>query len=210
VAVDWLIVGLGNPGKDYSTTRHNAGFRAVSSLARELGVDFDHKRAKAEIATANVDGKSVILAKPQTWMNLSGESVQPLAHWFKVSPQQILVVYDEMDLPLGVIRIRENGSAGGHNGMKSVIQHLGTDRIPRLRIGVDRAAKSRETWGGVPGSRGGSGRERDDTIGHVLGRFSPDEEKVFVDAVLPKARQAIRSVIASGVVAAMNLHNGVV
>lgn len=206
--VDWLIAGLGNPGKEYALTRHNAGFRAVAALARRHGVDFGRRQAKAEIADLDLAGKRILLVRPQTFMNLSGEAVGELVRWHKLSPAQVLVVFDDMDLPFGTLRLRASGSAGGQNGMKSIIRHLGTDQVARLRIGVDRAPASLEGWGGVPGSRGGSAREREETIGHVLKRFGPAEEERFIVEVLPRACDAIEAVIQDGVVAAMNRFNG--
>lgn len=206
--VDWIVAGLGNPGKRYADSRHNAGFRAVDAFADRHGARFDRKHSRAEIATVDVGGVRVLLAKPQTWMNDSGVSVGELARWHKVTPDRILVVYDEMDLPLGALRIRADGSAGGHNGMKSVIQHLGTNRVPRMRIGVDRAAVSRAQWGGVDGSRGGSARERDDTLAHVLGPFSAADERTFREIILPGVAEAITTLVTEGVIKAMDRHNG--
>ncbi len=205
--VDWLIAGLGNPGREYALTRHNAGFRAVAALARRHQVDFSRRQARAEIADLELAGRRVLLVRPQTFMNLSGESVGELVRWYRLVPQQVLVVFDDMDLPLGTIRLRASGSAGGQNGMKSVIQHLGTDQVPRLRIGVDRAPASLEGRGGVPGSRGGTAREREATISHVLRRFSPPEEARFTAEVLPRACDAMEAVVRDGLVAAMNRFN---
>ncbi|MFL5732714.1 MAG: aminoacyl-tRNA hydrolase [Chloroflexia bacterium] len=185
----WLIVGLGNPGPRFAGTRHNAGFMAVDELARLHGLRFSGKQANAEIARGTIRGVPVILAKPRTFMNLSGQAVGTLARYYKVPPERILVVYDDIALPLGTIRIRGKGSAGGHNGITSVIQHVGTQNFPRLRIGVDRPVQ-------VQASQ----------IDWVLSRFNSEERKVVEDA-LERAAEAIESVLTDGIERAMNTYN---
>src|SRR5438105_2121609 len=185
----WLIVGLGNPGKRYAGTRHNAGFLAVDELARRHGLRFAGKQANAEIARGNINGVGVVLAKPLTYMNNSGLAVGALARFYKVPHEQVLVAYDDIALPLGKIRIRGKGSAGGHNGLTSVIQHLGTQNFPRVRIGVDRpvvADYSQIDW--------------------VLGHFSKEERKVM-DEAIPRAAEAIEAVLRDGIDRAMNVYN---
>ena len=135
-SVSWLIVFLGNPGPKYECTRHNAGFMAGDALAKKLGVSINRARFKALTASADINGEKVLLMKPQTFMNLSGDAVGEAAHFYKVAPEHVIVVSDEVSLPLGKLRVRMKGSAGGHNGLKSIISALGSDAFPRVRIGV--------------------------------------------------------------------------
>ena len=135
-SVSWLIVFLGNPGPKYACTRHNAGFMAGDALAKKLGVSINRLRFKALTAAAEINGEKVLLMKPQTFMNLSGEAVGQAARFYKIPPERVLVVSDEISLPLGKLRVRPKGSAGGHNGLKSIIASLGSDAFPRIRIGV--------------------------------------------------------------------------
>jgi len=185
-----LLVGLGNPGGQYETTRHNVGWMALDRLAAEHRLAFKtDRRFRADVAEMPLpeSGERVILAKPLTYMNLSGESVGALARFYKVPPEDVLAVYDEMALPLGQIRVRPGGSAAGHNGVKSLIAHLGTQDFPRVRIGV--------------GAPGGS------AIGHVLGAFRKEEWPAVHDAVT-LALAAALAVFRDGVEAAMNRYNG--
>jgi len=135
-SVSWLVVFLGNPGPKYECTRHNAGFMAGDALAKKLGVSINKLRFKALTAPAEINGEKVLLMKPQTFMNLSGEAVGEAARFYKVPPEHVIVVSDEISLPLGKLRVRPKGSAGGHNGLKSIIAHLGSDAFPRVRLGV--------------------------------------------------------------------------
>ena len=135
-SVSWLVVFLGNPGPKYECTRHNAGFMAGDALAKKLGVTINKLRFKALTAPAEINGEKVLLMKPQTFMNLSGEAVGEAARFYKVPPEHVIVVSDEISLPLGKLRVRPKGSAGGHNGLKSIIAHLGSDAFPRVRLGV--------------------------------------------------------------------------
>lgn len=134
--VSWIVVFLGNPGPKYRDTRHNAGFMAADAMEKKLGVSINKLRFKALTAQAALGGEKVLLLKPQTYMNLSGESVSPAAAFYKVPPEHIIVVSDEVSLPIGKLRIRKSGSAGGHNGLKNIIAMLGTDAFPRIRMGV--------------------------------------------------------------------------
>ena len=134
--VSWLIVFLGNPGLKYDCTRHNAGFMAGDALAKKMGVSVDRLRFKALTAAAEIGGEKVLLMKPQTFMNLSGEAVSEAARFYKIPPERVLVVSDEVSLPLGKLRVRPKGSAGGHNGMQNIIEQLGTQNIVRLRLGI--------------------------------------------------------------------------
>ena len=134
--VSWLIVFLDNPGPKYECTRHNAGFMTADAMAKKLGVSINKLRFKALTASADIGGEKVLLMKPQTFMNLSGEAVGEAARFYKVPPEHVIVVSDEVSLPLGKLRVRPKGSAGGHNGLKSIIAHLGSDAFPRIRLGV--------------------------------------------------------------------------
>lgn len=134
--VSWIVVFLGNPGPKYRDTRHNAGFMAADAMEKKLGVSINKLRFKALTAQTTLGGEKVLLLKPQTYMNLSGESVSPAAAFYKVPPEHIIVVSDEVSLPIGKLRIRKSGSAGGHNGLKNIIAMLGTDAFPRIRMGV--------------------------------------------------------------------------
>ena len=135
-SVSWLLVFLGNPGPKYECTRHNAGFMAADALAKKLGVNINRARFKALTASAEISGEKVLLMKPQTFMNLSGEAVGEAARFYKIPPERVIVVSDEVSLPLGKLRVRMKGSAGGHNGLKSIIAALGSDAFPRVRVGV--------------------------------------------------------------------------
>lgn len=133
---DWMIVGLGNPGQQYASTRHNTGFMTLDLLAQRLQVKVSKERFQAQTAQAVYDGQKLLLVKPQTYMNASGLSVEPAAHYYKLPPERILVLFDDISLPVGKLRIRKSGSAGGHNGLKSLISSLGSDQFPRVKIGV--------------------------------------------------------------------------
>jgi len=183
-----MIVGLGNPGLRYAQTRHNIGFQIVDELAEKQSLSFDKRQFKALVASDYIDGQRVLLVKPQTFMNLSGEAVQPLASYYKITPENVMVVFDDMDLPMGVIRLRPFGGAGGHNGMTSLIQRLGSNQFPRLRVGVGRP----------PG--------RMEPAAYVLQNFSPDEESLMVQ-VRDRAVQALEAWACSGIDAAMNAFN---
>ena len=179
-----IIVGLGNPGREYAETRHNVGFMVLDRLASRLGAVWKADKArKAELAA----GPGVLLVKPQTYMNASGESVGPIMRYFKFEPGQVFVVYDDISFPVGAMRLRAGGSAGGHNGMKSLIAHLGTEKFPRLRVGI-----------GVPGQK--------NMIGHVLGKFTP-EERPLLDETLAKAEEAAFDTLKEGFQAAANRYN---
>ena len=137
--VTWLVVFLGNPGTKFNGTRHNAGFMAADAMAKEFNIAINKLRFKALTATVEINGEKVLLMKPQTYMNLSGEAVIQAAKFYKISPEHIIVVSDEVAMPIGKLRIRKSGSAGGHNGLKNIIQHLGTQDFPRIRMGVGAA-----------------------------------------------------------------------
>lgn len=181
-----LIVGLGNPGGDYAKTRHNIGFEVLDVIAKRHSVKILKRMGKALIARTAIAGQPVTLMKPQTFMNLSGEAVANFARREKVAPEEILVVYDDMALPLGRIRIRPGGSAGGHNGMKSIIGHLGSNEFPRVRIGIGSAYR--------------------DAVDHVLSRFRRGEKETVHNAIM-QAADAVAMIAADGIEAAMNLYN---
>lgn len=191
-----LIVGLGNPGPKYADSRHNLGFRCLNRFAREHAIEFNKRRSKARIGLGNVGDLNVILAKPQTYMNLSGESVVPLARYYKIELPDILVVYDDVDLSLGRIRIREKGGPAGHNGMRSIIKHLGSKDFPRLRVGIGPMG-TEDTSDLANGTR---------TPDYVLGRFT-SEEKAVVEQTIPKVAEAIYCILTEGLSTAMNKYN---
>ena len=179
-----LVAGLGNPGAEYQQTRHNIGFMVVDRLASDLGVTWD-KSSKAEAAIAK--SGDLILVKPLAFMNRSGFPVVAVAQFYKIEPAEMIIVFDDFALPLGRLRMRPDGGTGGHNGMESIIVQTGTDRIPRLRIGI----------GGAP-EKG--------TVDHVLGRFF-EEEQALVKATLDRAVEAVKCAIDKGLVSAMNTFN---
>ncbi len=173
-----LVVGLGNPGDKYAGTRHNVGFMALDRLAAASGVSFRQQgKLHAQMAEVGQGQARLRLLKPQTFMNDSGRSIRAALDWFSLQPQQVLVVVDDMDLPLGRLRLRASGSAGGHNGLRSTISHLGTQDFPRLRIGI-----------GAPAADPSERRAR--TVGHVLGRFAP-AEMPLLEAVLAEVEAGI-------------------
>jgi peptidyl-tRNA hydrolase, PTH1 family len=182
-----LIVGLGNPGAKYDRTRHNIGFDLIDKLAKRWQIPVsDQKRFQGLVGEGWVNRQKIVLLKPQTFMNLSGQSVRSVLDWYKLAPTEVLVLYDDLDLPLGKLRIRLSGSAGGHNGMKSIISHLGTPTFPRLRMGI--------------------GKSQDETISHVLGKFSVAESAIVAD-VLQLSADAVELSLGSGVEKAMNKYN---
>lgn len=186
-----LVAGLGNPGKDYDRTRHNVGFLVANALAQRAGAAFaPEPKWRADVARAG----EVTFMKPLTFMNLSGESVGDFCRFYKLAPAEALIVVDDVALPLGRVRLRRSGSDGGHNGLASVIRHLGTDQVARLRVGIGRAA-----------GRGGDGAE-DSLVGHVLGKFSAEEQPAL-EAAVSRAADAVEFAQASGFEAAMNRFN---
>ena len=186
----YLIVGLGNPGRDYINTRHNIGFEAVDAMAAKFHAGRWKAKFRAEYAEASAAGEKVLLVKPQTFMNLSGESVAAWKEYYKLNNGQIIVVYDDKDLPTGKLRIRPKGSAGGHNGIKNIIYQLGSEEFPRVRIGI-----------------GSPAREGFSIADYVLGRFSKEEVELLIPAVV-RASEAVETIIRDGVLAAMNRFNG--
>ena len=187
--IQWLVVGLGNPGAKYESTRHNMGFLVADKLAQNEKLKFNKLRFKAWTATWEVGGEKVLLMKPQTYMNLSGEAVGQAARFYKIPADHVLVISDDIALPAGKLRIRAGGSAGGHNGLKNIIQPLGTDRFPRIKVGV------------------GSPQQAEyDIADWVTGKPMGEDQKVIIEA-LDKAVAAIPVLIEQGVDRAMNRFN---
>lgn len=183
-----LIVGLGNPGRQYQNTRHNLGFVTVDAIADENKISVSKEKWNAVYGKGEIEEEEIILAKPLTFMNLSGESVAPMMHWFKMEPKDLIVVYDDIHLPLGQLRIRERGSEGGHNGLSSIITYIGTQEFIRVRMGVDEPP---------PGY---------DQADYVLSRFTKAEMKIVEDMV-QDAKEAVKTLVVSGTAKAMNLFN---
>jgi len=184
-----LIVGLGNPEPKYDHTRHNIGFEAIDNLAHSWGATLkENKRFHGLFSEIGKNGAKMFLLKPTTYMNRSGQAVKAVLDWYKIPPESILVIYDDMDLPVGKIRLRLSGSAGGHNGMKSLISHVNSQNFSRLRIGIGKSNPDK------------------DTISHVLGKFAPDEQKIIKE-VLILTEDAINYSIKQGLEKTMSLYN---
>lgn len=184
-----IIAGLGNPTREYEGTRHNIGFSVIDKLAEQYNISMTEKKHKAICGKGIIEGEKVVLLKPQTYMNLSGESIGEAVNYYKVDPEEdLIVIYDDIDLDVGRLRIREKGSAGGHNGMKNIIAHLGTEVFPRIRVGVGAKPKG------------------SDLADYVLGRF-PKEELEDIEAAGLDACQAVALIISQDVKAAMNQMN---
>ena len=187
--VSWLVVGLGNPGAKYENTRHNVGFMTADALAGRNGEPIRRVKYHALTSEAVIGGQSVLLMKPTTFMNLSGQAVSEAARFYKIPADHVLVISDDVDLPLGKLRIRKSGSAGGHNGLKNIIQQLGTDQFPRLKIGV------------------GSKPHPDYNMADwVLGQFQGEDKKT-IDAAVARAADAVECLLADGIDRAMNQYN---
>jgi PTH1 family peptidyl-tRNA hydrolase len=185
----FLLAGLGNPGREHKADRHNVGFMLLDRLAHDAGVRFERVRFQALVTTGRLASRRVILAKPQTYMNASGRAVGQLARFFKIEPASLLVAYDDLDLPLGTIRLRSGGGSGGHRGVASIVEELGSQDFPRLRLGIGRP----------PG--------RMDPADYVLQSFRPDEEPVR-DLMLAHASDAVQTFLRDGIELAMSRHNG--
>lgn len=187
--VSWLVVGLGNPGAKYENTRHNVGFMTADALAGRNGEPIRRVKYHALTSEAVIGGQSVLLMKPTTFMNLSGQAVSEAARFYKIPADHVLVISDDVDLPLGKLRIRKSGSAGGHNGLKNIIQQLGTDQFPRLKIGV-----------------GGKPHPDYNMADWVLGQFQGEDKKT-IDAAVARAADAVECLLADGIDRAMNQYN---
>ncbi len=183
-----VIAGLGNPGKEYDKTKHNVGFWVIDQLAKEYNIDVTKFKHKALIGDGVIAGKKVLLVKPQTYMNLSGESIREVLKFYKIPIEQFYVIYDDTSLPLSSVRIREKGSAGGHNGIKNIIAHLNTDAFIRIKVGIGEKPNG---W---------------DLADYVLAKFSKDDEPLILSGV-EKASHAIEILLTKGIVEAMNQTN---
>lgn len=187
-----IVAGLGNPGREYESTPHSIGFEVADAIAREMGETFRRSAsAKGDFAEGRFAGGKVLVVKPMTFMNLSGDCIAPAVKYRNASAADLVVISDDIDLPVGRIRIRKGGSAGGHNGLKSVIERLGSPDFVRVRIGVGR-----------------NRNDRSEVIGHVLGKFSPDVRRMMDEKIVPAAVKAVEQVLADGPDAAMNVWNG--
>jgi len=185
--VEKLIVGLGNPGRKYAHNRHNVGFQCLDRLAQAHGLSFTQRRAKASLALGKIADVRVVLARPLTYMNHSGQAVRPLVSFYKLSLEDILVIHDDLDLPLGTTRLRPEGGSGGHKGMRSIIEALGSQAFPRLRVGIGRP----------PGN---------DAVSYVLSDFTADEQ-ITLESVYERVVAAVELFLRESIEAAMNAYN---
>ena len=191
-----LIVGLGNPGRVYANNRHNIGFICLNYFAKSQGIKFDQKRGRARIGIGEAAGNKVVIAKPQTYMNRSGQSVSRLVQKFNIDLNDLLVIHDDLDLPLGKIRIRQGGGSGGHKGIDSIISYLESQDFIRLRVGIGRPIKN----------EGATEISEADIIAYVLSDFTEEEKQTIVQ-VIPMVSEAILYLLTEGLVAAMNRYN---
>ena len=187
-----LIVGLGNPGRSYANNRHNIGFTCLNHFARTQGIKFDRKQGLARIGRGTATGNKVVLARPQTYMNQSGQSVSRLVRKFRINPQDLLVIHDDLDLPLAKIRLSHGSGSGGHKGINSIIQELGSQDFTRIRVGIGRPAQPNPS--------------EDDIIAYVLSDFTP-QEKQAINQIIPRVSEAILCLLTEGLVIAMNRYN---
>jgi peptidyl-tRNA hydrolase, PTH1 family len=183
-----LIVGLGNPGRSYEETRHNVGFRVLDELARAAGIALASTRFHGDFGQGVLQGEKTALLKPQTFMNLSGDAVAPAARFYKVGPEDLIVVHDELDLPLGRLQLKKGGGTGGHRGLESIVERLGSEDFIRVRVGI------------------GKPENKERTVGYVLGGFT-QEEALLLEEVAARAIAAIASIVGQGLGRAMNEHN---
>ena len=183
-----LLVGLGNPGATYDGTRHNIGFEVIDRLGNKYNIGINKNKYKSLIGEGNIKGEKVILMKPQTYMNLSGEAIRVCIDFYKIQPEDVFVIFDDISLEVGQIRMRQNGSAGGHNGIKSIIAHLGTQNFPRLKFGVGEKPKGM------------------DLANYVLGKFSAEEKEIIIPKTID-AIDAVATFIDEGMEKAMNKYN---
>jgi PTH1 family peptidyl-tRNA hydrolase len=189
-----LIVGLGNPGKAYAHNRHNVGFRCLNYFARLHSIRFDHRQCRARAGIGGIRGEKLLLAKPGTFMNLSGNSVACLVHKHNVPLNNLLIIYDDLDLPLGKIRLRQSGGSGGHKGMNSIISALGSEEFPRIRVGIGRPQVDEQSM------------SEDAIVNYVLSDFSPQEEAI-IKPVIARVAEAIDCFLTQGIEAAMSKFN---
>jgi len=191
-----LIVGLGNPGRKYEKNRHNVGFMCLNHFARRHSIRLDKKRGKARIGSGEVAGSKLVVARPQTYMNLSGSAVSLLIRKFNISLDSLLVIHDDLDLPLGKIRIRRGGSSAGHKGVESIITELGSQHFPRIRVGIGQPTVA----------EGSTEISEADIVAYVLSDFTP-EEKQTITQVIPRVSEAVLCLLTEGLTAAMNKYN---
>ena len=184
----YIIAGLGNPGSKYEKTRHNMGFNTINKISQQYNIEVKQNKFQALYGSGMIEKEKVILLKPQTYMNLSGNSVKEVVDFYKIEKEKILVIYDDMDIEPGKIKIRKKGSAGGHNGMKSIIQMIGTEEFPRIRVGIGRPIR------------------KDDEINYVIGAI-PEEDLKRLDEGIEKAQKAVEEILRNGVDSAMNKYN---
>ncbi len=184
----YLIIGLGNPEEEYSNTRHNMGFNTINKLAEQYNIEISKKKFKGIYGVGTIDNKKIILLKPQTYMNLSGESIIEAIDFYKIKKEEIIIIYDDIDIESGIIKIRKKGGPGTHNGMKSVIQHIGTQEFTRVRVGI------------------GSPENKNDLINYVIGPIS-EKDRLKLEEGTTLARDAIIEIIKNGVENAMNKYN---
>lgn len=184
----YLIVGLGNPEEEYSNTRHNMGFDTVNKLAKQYDIEINKKKFKGLYGMGNIEGEKVIILKPQTYMNLSGESIKEAIDFYKIGNENIIIIYDDIDIKPGNIKLRKTGGPGTHNGMKSVIQNIQIKEFPRVRVGI-----------GMP-------EHKNDLINYVIGKI-PEEEKELLDKSTTTAKEAVIEIIKNGINYAMNKFN---
>jgi PTH1 family peptidyl-tRNA hydrolase len=191
-----LIIGLGNPGKAYAHNRHNIGFRCINHLARLHSISMKQHQCRCQVGTGEIAGVEVLLAKPKTFVNLSGEAVSRLMHKYCIAVNDLIVIYDDLDLPLGKLRLRPGGSAGGHKGINSIISALGSEDFPRIKVGIGRPTEEDGTLVTDEGA----------IVGYVLSDFTPQEEKAIKPAIA-RVAEAIHCILTDGVTAAMNKFN---
>lgn len=185
----FIIAGLGNPTKEYEGTRHNVGFQVIDQISKDYNISVDTKKHKALCGSGYIEGQKVLLLKPQTYMNLSGESLRAAVDFYKVDPEDIIVIFDDISLDVGQLRIRAKGSAGGHNGIKSIIAHLGTQEFMRIKVGVGEKPSG---W---------------DLADYVLGKF-PKSDLPYVEDAVKDGSKAVSVIVQQGIDKAMNLYNG--
>lgn len=183
----YIIAGLGNPGKKYENTRHNMGFIAIDLLAEEFGIKVDKLKFKSLVGEGRIAGQRVLLMKPQTYMNLSGEAIREAVNFYKIDPEELIVIYDDIDIPTGTFRIRKKGSAGTHNGMRSVVYQIQSDQFPRVRVGIGSETKM-------------------DLINYVVGGISKSERELLEDSLV-KSAKAAACIVEKGIDKAMNEYN---
>jgi len=194
--LNWLIVGLGNPGRLHANNRHNIGFMCLNHFAKKHGISFDKKQSRARIGIGKVASDEVVVAKPQTYMNLSGQSVSLLVKKFNINLDNLLVIHDDLDLPLGKIRIRQNGSSGGHKGIDSIISYLGSQNFLRIRVGIGRPTTTESS----------DQISEADIVAYVLSDFTLEEKQTIIP-VIPRVSEAIFCILTEGPTTAMNRYN---